>query len=102
MFNAGDLFDLRHQIIRQGSAVTLDKYIILDVYGSYFFGPGWTQNLDFETQTFPDGYNQTLPILNFQWPEVSGHAGGLKFYAGCLYAGTVNLVGDISMVEFGY
>ncbi len=101
-FNAGDLFDFRHRVMRQGSSVTVDKYIILDVYGVYFFWPNWTQDLGFETHTYANGYNQTLPILNFQWPEVSGHASGLKFYAGCLYTGTANLIGDISMVEFGY
>ncbi len=102
LFEPGELFLLECEVQRHGTAVTVDRYIILDVYGSYFFHPTWTETLNFETNTYYNGYHETETIFSFDWPNVQGHASNLKFYAGCLYAGTATLVGDISIVEFGY
>ncbi|MBN1550266.1 hypothetical protein JW979_02305 [bacterium] len=101
-YSPGDEFLFECEVIRRGSAVTVDQYIILDVYTMYFFWPSWSSDLDYETHTFSDGYHHRDPILQFTWPEVGGHASGINFYAGCLYAGTATLIGDISIVTFGY
>jgi len=101
-FEAEEEFHLQCEIQRYGSTVTVEQYILLDVYGLYFFWPSWSEDLDFENHTYPDGYHETSSILQFIWPEVQGHADGLFFYAGCLYTGTTTLIGEVSMVEFGY
>ncbi|MBN1356753.1 hypothetical protein JXA40_10875 [bacterium] len=101
-FEAGEDFLFQCEIERNGPTVTVEQYIILDVYGVYFFWPSWSETLDYENHSYPDGYHETTPIFDFIWPVVGGHASGLYFYAGCLAPGTTQLVGDISVVEFGY
>ncbi|HPQ40686.1 MAG TPA: hypothetical protein PLV45_09965, partial [bacterium] len=101
-FNAGDLFLLELDITRAGSTVTVDQYLILDVYGMFFYAPGWSEIPDFETLTYYDGYQETTEIFNFTWPSVQGHASDLRFYVGCLYSGTADLIGNIDMEVFGY
>ncbi len=102
LFVANDPFLLELDVSRNGTTVTVDQYVILDVYGTLFFGPSWTENVDFETKTYYNGYDGTTEIFNFTWPSVGGHADGLKFYAGCLMTGTADLIGNIDLVEFGY
>lgn len=101
-FNAGDLFLLELDVIRSGSTVTVDQYLLLDVYGIFFFAPTWTETLNFEVKTYYDGFNDTTEIFRFTWPEVNGNATGLAFYAGCLYTGTADLIGNVDAVFFGY
>jgi carboxypeptidase T len=101
-FEEGENFLLECEILRYGQTITVEQYIILDVYGLYFFWPSWSETLDKENHTFPGGYHETSTILEFVWPMVGGHASGIYFYAGCLYPGTEQLVGNVSFVEFGY
>jgi len=102
LFNEGDLFLLELDVSRTGNTVTVDQYLILDVYGLFFYGPAWQNTLDFETKTYYDGYSGTTEIFRFTWPSVDGHATGLFFYAGCLYTGTADLIGNVDIVSFGY
>ncbi len=102
MFSAGEEFLLQCEIERHGPPITVDRYLLLNVYGIYFWAPGWTEILDYETFTYYDGYHETETIFEFIWPEVDGHARDLIFYAGCLSAGTTTLVGDVTFVSFGY
>ncbi|MBN1295799.1 hypothetical protein JXA80_03400 [bacterium] len=102
MFNAGDLFLLELDVLRNGSTVTVDQYLILDVYGMLFYAPTWGETPNFEMKTYYDGYQQTTEIFRFNWPSVNGHASNLNFYVGCLYTGTATLIGNFDMVTFGY
>jgi len=101
-FEPGDEFHLQCEIQRFGTTITVDQYIILDVYGLYFFWPGWADTLDNETHTYYDGYHETTTIFQFDWPQVGGHASNLKFYAGCLLSGTATLIGEVDIETFGY
>ncbi len=101
-FQAGDEFALECHVARHGATVTVDQYILLDVGGVYFFNPSWEQTPDFETHTYYDGFDETTDILRFTWPTIEGHFNGIKFYGGCVYTGTADLIGDITMVEFAY
>jgi hypothetical protein len=101
-FEPGEEFALECEVERHGTPVTVDQYILLEVVGSYYFWPSWSDTLDFDTITYYDGYHDQTDILRFTWPTVGGHFSGIKFYAGCLYTGTATLIGDISFVEFGY
>ena len=82
--------------------MTVDCYILLDVYGEYWFYPSWSQNMDYDTMTLSANYFRTFSIFDFQWPEVDGHASQLKFWAALLKPGLPELISDVDMVEFGY
>ena len=73
----------------------------MDIYGAYWFWPGWTTELDFTSWTIPAGGNGTDVILQFEWPAVEGITTGLKFWAGLLNAGTTELI-LYDMEEWGY
>ncbi len=103
MFDTGMRFLLEVDL-RNGSPASynLHQYLILDVYGSYFFNPSWTNATDFTYVSISAGYQGRSTVFDFTWPEVSGGAEGLKFYLGYLNAATMELVGNIDVEEFGY
>ncbi|GEM_PF-6257992 len=101
-FEAGDLFDLECDVGNGNSVTTADRYIILDVYANYWFYPGWTQAVEFTSETMQPGYQDTLSILEFVWPEVEGHADSLRFWAAHVDPSQGTLIGDYSMVSFAY
>ncbi|MCD4653352.1 hypothetical protein K8T06_05400, partial [bacterium] len=76
-------------------------YLLLDVYGAYWFGPGWSQNLEFYEISDLLG-SQNIPIFDFIWPEILGYADGLRFWSAMLEQETQLLFGYYDMVEFGY
>ncbi len=99
-FGANDPFELIISIEYSGVSISVELYVILDVYGEYWFYPGWTQALDFQTLMLDMDFNDV--ILAFQWPAGAGSASNLKFWAGLLEAGSVNLLGNVDSVTFGY
>ncbi len=101
-FEAGELFDLECDVGNGHAVTTADRYIILDVYANYWFYPGWTQAVEFTTETMQPGYQDTLTILEFVWPEVEGHADTLRFWAAHVDPSQGALIGDYSMVSFAY
>lgn len=103
MFEAGMPFRLEIEIHNGTSTgYNLHQYLILDVFGSYFFHPSWDNELDYTYSSISRGYHGTSTVFDFVWPEVSGGADGLKFYLGYLDAATLELVGNIDIEEFGY
>ena len=99
--NAGDLFRLTRSCYNPLAAVTVDEYIILDVYGSYWFWPAWSTTADFETWTLPAGTGADDTILEFSWPVVDGRVEDLRFWGAFLTSGTVDLI-IYDMVTWGY
>ncbi|MBN1356017.1 hypothetical protein JXA40_07075 [bacterium] len=103
MFEAGDPFILKIHVSNGSTGLlTLDRFLVLDVYGSYFFNPSWRQSVDFETGTFPPGYSGTETILDFIWPEEAGSADDLIFWLGYYDSAASQVAGDIDMAEFSY
>lgn len=99
--NAGDLFRLTRSCYNPLAAVAVDEYIILDVYGSYWFWPSWSTTVDFETWTLPAGGGSDDVILEFTWPNVTGTAEDLRFWGAFLAGGTTDLI-VYDMVEWEY
>jgi hypothetical protein len=102
-YTAGDNFLLRCICVNPGPDISVEEYIVLDVYGLYFFWPGWTASPDFRGYVLTTGSGQYEEILKFEWPE--GHFGetaGLYFYAALLDAASHSLLGTYDAVEFGY
>jgi FG-GAP repeat len=96
-----DLFRLSRQYINPSGALAVDEYIILDVFGAFWFWPGWSETVDYKTWTLPAGSADSETILQFTWPAVDGTVTGLKFWGAILHAGTSDLI-LYDMEEWGY
>lgn len=101
-FEAGELFRLDRRCGNGEDAdVAVDEFLILDVYGSYWYWPTWSEDVDFQSWTLETGQEYSDTILEFSWPAGSGSAPGLKFWAAFLNAGTANLI-CYDIVEWSY
>jgi len=92
------------QLIREihnttASDMTADEYLLLDVYGQYWFAPGWTQEVDVIYTGAHAGTTDFEIPLSFTWPDVSGSATDIRFWGGIVASGTSNLL-DYDMVTF--
>ena len=101
-YSEGELFNLELRMSRIGHAVTVDLYIILDVYGQFFFHDAWTQTPECEVIEVSDGFSSHRSILTFIWPSGTGSASDLGFWAGCVVHDTATILGEIDHVTFSY
>lgn len=101
-FNPGDIFRLEARIIPpENVSQRSTLWVILDVYGSYWFGPAWTQIPDcYILPEFDKPVHET--ILYFVWPDNCGVASGLAFWGAILDADTNELLGAYDKVYFSY
>jgi len=88
----GDLFKLTRTCYNPGTTLGVDEYIILDVYGSFWFWPGWSETIDFKNTVIPSGIEDIIQILEFSWPYVDGTAEDLKFWGALLDEGSLDLL----------
>ncbi len=103
MFTTDDRFLLTCAWCNPGFEITLDHYILLDVYGSFWFWPSWSETTDKTTRTILTGDDFHETILDFIWPETDpGEATGLKFWSAFLDPTTSAIIGVVDMVEWGY
>jgi len=102
VFTAGDLFQLLARYQAPG-AHQADLYVLLDVWGEYWFYPGWTQQPQCATVTLSGSVPLNRLILQFTWPSGDNGAGeGLRFWSGLCSVATADLLGEIAFVEFGF
>lgn len=103
MFHAGDRFILVCDCFNPGYDTSVDRYIILDVLGSYFFWPSWGQTVEHDTCDLPGGEHTSTEILNFTWPSgINQSVQGIHFWAGLMWPGTNIMAADIASATFGY
>ncbi len=81
---------------------SIPLFVVLDVFGSYWWGPGWSVELDHWTIDLAPGSMELEIIPAFTWPGVSGSASGLKFHAAMTDPSMTALFGELSTWEFGY
>jgi len=101
MFTAGDTFDLTTHVWNPSIEYPVDEYLMLEVYGSYWFYPSWSQDLDVQRRLLDPGDNYQT-IMRFTWPEVNGSASGLHFFYVLAKPGTFEIVSNLAVVTFGY
>lgn len=78
-------------------------YLILDVYGEYYFWPSWGRDPDARTVVISDGYYTSECVLDFIWPAGVGSAYDLKFWAAPVWEGDTGTEhGPILQLSFGY
>ncbi|MBN1551739.1 DUF1565 domain-containing protein [bacterium] len=75
--------------------------VLLDVFGDYYWYPGWTRNFDVEIFTIPVGIDRH-EILNFIWPNIEGQTSGLVFVAAILTEDFLQIIGEWDAVYFGW
>jgi len=95
-FNAGQLFDLRVNITNPAtSPLSADLYVLLDVYGEYFFYPNWGPSMEHATASIPAAADHSTQVLTFNWPTTdSGRVEGIIFHAAIFSPDTFDLIGE--------
>ncbi len=101
VFEPGDPFELALTYRNYRDTVSADVYIALDVYGEYWFWPSWGRDIDFDSMSLSPYTMHREPILSFDWPDVEGHASGIKFWVAALAVGSGELM-DYDVVEWGW
>lgn len=79
-------------------------FVILDVYGSYFFAPSFGP-YDNYMQQYPEfaaGETMVEVLPAFEWPAGVGSAGGLMWYGALTDPVVTNLFGKLGTWEFGW
>lgn len=103
---AGDLFDLSFRLYNDSNhSDTWDVYVVLDVYGYYWFWPSWkdfNQGIDKQTVLMQSAGQRQESVLRFEWPAGVGSAQGLNFYGAVFYSGTFNLIGELQIIGWSY
>ncbi len=103
MFAPGDICSCWVELCNPDAGVRNDLtlYVILDVWGALFFAPGFGDFDFYEISLMPGSVRMDV-LPEFLWPQGSGSADGLKWYAGMTESGTANLVGEIDIWDFGF
>ncbi len=103
LFLPGDLFKLDVHIEKPDSQVYINQplIVLLDVHGEYFFYPSWHQDFDFSAIDI-DEHIKTVNLLDFVWPDITGSASGLVFYAAILNPSFSSIAGNWDSVTFGW
>jgi len=79
----------------------LRVFVILDVYGSLFFAPDFSDFSYFQPVLMPgETILEILPV--FSWPPGAGSADSIFWYAGITGTDMQSLIGEIDIFEFGW
>ncbi len=102
-FYAGDMFMLLITILNRQDESCGCQYIILDVYGDFWYWPEWTPEPGFRErclEAWTDYDNEE--ILTFVWPENAGSAQNIKFWAAMVDPDAALILGNYDMEEFSF
>ena len=105
IFRAGDRFVLASRLLKTKNPPNLVShptlaYLALECYGSFWWAPEWTTEVDSRNIALADGYDQQEIIFDFIWPVVAGSATGLRFWATTITQ--EGWVGPLACLQFGY
>jgi formylglycine-generating enzyme required for sulfatase activity len=84
-----------------GSYFDVPLFVILDVYGLYFFAPSFGDFDYFPVDLIP-GYKTIEALPEFPWPESAGDASGILWYAAMTDPEITQLFGEMDTWEFGW
>lgn len=106
LFEPGERFVLTYSLTNLSpfETVTGNFWLLLDVYGLYWFYPGWSTAPVWQAVSIdPDSSIGPETALDFFWPvEAGGHADNLKFIAALIDLSNSYLLSNLEMVTFGY
>ena len=99
---AGDPFSVYGMVFNPSAPVELQRWVILDVLGQYWFWPGYTPDVTFQTRTVPQGFSSEN-FLAFEWPQGDfGTFTGIRFWFAHLRTDAAVLEGDYDFCEWGF
>jgi hypothetical protein len=76
-------------------------FVILDVYGLYFFAPSFS-DFDYYTRDVTPGLVVINVLPTFTWPPGAGTAAGINWYAAMTNAAITELFGEMDIFTFGW
>ena len=77
-------------------------FLLLDVFGDYFFAPGWSTTFDHYTLTIAPGQAMIEILPAFNWPSGTGSATGLLFYAALTDPGYTQILGEFDSWDISW
>ncbi|MBN1552401.1 right-handed parallel beta-helix repeat-containing protein [bacterium] len=104
MYTAGDTFYL-DAVVNNPTQTEYDPvylFVILDVYATYFFAPGFSMNLDYYTTSAYSGAYQISILPRFTWPSNAGNADNIRFYGAMTDPEISHIIGDYDVATFGW
>lgn len=81
--------------------VDVPLFVILDVYGGFYFAPGFNGFDYYEIDLYP-GKTPMDIVPEFAWPEGCGTATGILFYAAMLRDDMTAVLGEWDVISFGW
>jgi subtilisin family serine protease len=84
-FSPGDRFLLSATLSnRQTQPLPAAEFVVLDVWGEYWFWPSWIQELDWMPRHLPPQRSNTEQLLEFTWPAGNQSGQGIRIWIGLL------------------
>ena len=77
-------------------------FVVLDVYGQYYFAPGFSTVFDKYDAEFAPGNTHVEVLPEFYWPQGVGSAGGIIWYSALTNPNMTELVGEMDSFTFGW
>lgn len=78
-------------------------FFILDVFGSLWFWPEWSESVAYMTMTVPTGTTEVSVLSPFLWPDTGSETvTGLLFYGAMLNPEMNAILGNMAAVQWGY
>lgn len=107
MFHPGDVCSCTATVFNmEGHALTgYPLFVVLNVYGVYFFGPSFSKNPDNYLDEYPSfgiGMTEVQVLPEFEWPEGAGEAAGIVWLSALTNPEMTTLIGDFDTFTFGW
>ncbi len=80
----------------------LNLYVVLDVFGNYFFAPAWTGAAASSPISVAPGRTEIEILAEFPWPHGTGTATGILFWGAVLDPATGVIFGQLDRFAFGW
>ena len=80
-------------------------FVVLDVYGTLFWGPGFTEEIGsyvHDHPEFPPGATDVTVIPTFTWPNTGSAATGITFHAALTDPAVTEIEGTMAQWEFSW
>ena len=102
-YHGSEPFDLHLELQNHtGSPFQTDFYCCLEAYGQYYWYPGWTEDVSFQSRVIPSNGVPEQSFLSFTVPDGLGELGPFTLYAAMVNPETGELIGDYSAVMFRF
>ncbi len=101
-FTSGDQFLLTCRVQNNDDPLDAPLFILLEVYGQYWFYPDWTQDLAYQPLSMEYGFDELYTILDFEWPATDQSATGINFFAALVDQEMTMLMSNLSQITFGF